>query len=106
MADWPYSTQRWQRLRRLKLGTDPLCQYCPQGTLTPASEVDQRQPINSGGDPWLWENLASTCTPCHSRKSRAEQQGKPQPAATVKGVDPQTGIPHSGWWTEKKISGS
>jgi hypothetical protein len=26
MATWPYNTQRWQRLRRLKLQMNPLCE--------------------------------------------------------------------------------
>ena len=34
MAKWPYSTARWQRLRQAKLAQDPLCDYCPAGTVT------------------------------------------------------------------------
>ena len=69
MANWPYSTAHWQRLRRAKLAQDPLCQYCPPGEVTLASQVDHCKAIKDGGDPWAWDNLASTCQPCHSKKT-------------------------------------
>jgi hypothetical protein len=30
MAEWPYNTTRWQKLRAAKLATDPLCEDCLQ----------------------------------------------------------------------------
>jgi len=91
MADWPYNTRRWQRLRLQKLGKNPLCEYCPRGKVTPATEVDHRQAIKSGGDPWAWDNLASACHPCHSRKTmHVDILGKDR--VPVKGCD-SDGVP-------------
>ena len=67
MAAWPYTTQRWQRLRRLKSREHPLCQACLQ----------VRVPIKRGGDPYPeLEQLASLCEGCHNAKTRAEQMGE------------------------------
>ena len=78
MSRWPYSTQRWQRLRRIKLRENPLCESCLQlGRIEPAVAVDHRIPINDGGEafPRLKE-LASLCTCCHNAKTRCEQLGE------------------------------
>jgi 5-methylcytosine-specific restriction protein A len=78
MAEWPYSTQRWQRLRRQKLQAHPLCEACLQiGNIEPAVAVDHRTPIKRGGDPFPHlDQLASLCEPCHNGKTRAEQLGE------------------------------
>jgi 5-methylcytosine-specific restriction enzyme A len=78
MATLPYTTQRWQRLRRHKLQEHPLCQACLQvGRIKPATVVDHRTPIKQGGDPFpALEQLASLCEGCHNGKTRAEQLGK------------------------------
>ena len=48
MAKWPYTTQRWQRLRRHKLREHPLCEVCLQvGRIEPAIAVDHRAPITT-----------------------------------------------------------
>jgi len=86
MASWPYNTAQWQRLRKAKLARDPLCQYCPPGRVVPATQVDHCRAINDGGDPWAWDNLASACAPCHTRKtSHVEVHG--QARVPVKGCD-------------------
>ena len=82
MSNWPYSLQRWQRLRRLKLRTNPLCEVCLQiGDIEPAVAVDHRTPISPEGRkerrvaeafPAL-DRLASLCDRCHNRKTRDEQ---------------------------------
>jgi 5-methylcytosine-specific restriction endonuclease McrA len=102
MASWPYSTQRWQRLRKTKLFADPWCEYCPPGSATAATQVDHRTPIADGGDPWAWDQLVSTCGPCHSRKTRyLDVLGKDR--VPVKGVDPETGRPldPGHWWNRR-----
>ena len=78
MATWPYTTQRWQCLRRLKLQAHPLCQACLQvGKIEPATAVDHRTPIKRGGDPFPeLEQLASLCARCHNQKTRCEQTGE------------------------------
>src|SRR5690606_20958650 len=92
MAEWPYSTARWQRLRAAKLRREPTCEYCRQaGRCEAAVAVDHRVAIRHGGAAWQWDNLVSACESCHNRKTRyVEQLGT---AVPVKGCDPITGLP-------------
>jgi 5-methylcytosine-specific restriction enzyme A len=78
MAKWPYTTQRWQRLRKLKLQHNPLCECCIKiDRIEPANVVDHITPINSGGDPYPGlDDLASLCERCHNLKTRGEQVGE------------------------------
>lgn len=71
MADWPYSTARWQRLRRLKLSSSPICEDCERiGIVVPAQAVDHRTPISAGGEAFPdLDALASLCHSCHSAKT-------------------------------------
>jgi len=86
MAVWPYTTARWQRLRRLKLQINPCCELClQQGWVEAAKVVDHCVPINAGGDPFpALDGLMSMCVGCHNGKTRAEQMGKDY---RVKGCD-------------------
>jgi 5-methylcytosine-specific restriction endonuclease McrA len=82
---WPYTTRRWERLRRVKLQTNPLCEACLQiGVIECATVVDHRTPISKHGReqrsaaeafPAL-NQLASLCVSCHNTKSRSEQLGQ------------------------------
>jgi len=93
-----YNSKRWQRLRRAKLQADPLCQYHPAGVAA-AVEVDHRIPIAKGGDPWAWDNLASACHECHSKKTfHIDRRGMDH--VPVRGVDAVTGLPLDAghWW--------
>ena len=78
MAKWPYTAQRWQRLRKYKLQLNPLCEACLQlGYIEPATTVDHRTPINRGGEPYPEiDKLASLCERCHNMKTRCEQLGE------------------------------
>ena len=78
MSVWPYSTQRWQRLRRQKLRQHPLCEACLQsGEIEPAAVVDHRAPITRGGDPFpALDQLASLCERHHNEKTNAELRGE------------------------------
>jgi 5-methylcytosine-specific restriction enzyme A len=86
MAVYPYTTQRWQRLRKQKHQRDPLCELClRQGRIEPATVVDHITPINQGGDPFPGlDRLMSLCGSCHNQKTRHEQLGQDY---TVKGSD-------------------
>ena len=88
MATWPYTTQRWQRLRRLKLQINPLCETClRQQRIEPATTVDHIVAVKApGGEAYPpLERLRSQCTSCHNRKTRiVEQLGA---ELTVKGCD-------------------
>ena len=93
MASWPYSTQRWQRLRAAHLSTEPCCRYCDRlGRVTPATVVDHIVPVRKARDRAFDQtNLQSLCAPCHSgAKQREEAGGEPVGC----GVD---GVPLKGW---------
>ncbi len=82
MATWPYTTQRWQRLRRMKLQVNPLCETClKQKRIEPAVAVDHIVPVKApGGQPFpALDWLMSMCAACHNRKTRGEQLGKELP---------------------------
>jgi 5-methylcytosine-specific restriction protein A len=78
MSKWPYSTQRWQKIRKAKLRLNPLCEACLQiGSIEPAAAVDHRTPIASGGEAFPpLEGLASLCVRHHNAKTRCEQLGE------------------------------
>jgi len=69
----PLNSDAWRKLRKQVLSEVPLCQYCPPGALTPATEVDHKNndPADNSRD-----NLVSTCKPCHSIKTMADLHGR------------------------------
>ncbi|MBK6707560.1 MAG: HNH endonuclease [Sphingomonadales bacterium] len=91
MADWPYNTQAWQRLRRLKLASTPLCEGCAEmGLIRPANTVDHRVAISDGGAalPSL-DGLAAYCPSCHSAKTaRGIEAGAVHTRKPRKGCNP------------------
>ena len=90
MADWPYNTAQWQRLRKAKLAEQPLCQPCEaRGKLTFANTVDHVKPINDGGDPFPdFNGLTSMCGRCHNEKTAARDRQHSKPfARSIKGFD-------------------
>lgn len=70
----PLNSDAWARLRRSVLNEVPLCQYCPPGVITPATEVDHQ---NFDPSDNRRENLKSTCKPCHSIRTMASLYGRP-----------------------------
>lgn len=74
MADWPYNTKAWRKLRLAKLAADPLCYACSlRGLHKPARAVDHIHAIAKGGEPFPPLNrLMSLCFPCHNSKTRTE----------------------------------
>lgn len=74
MAAWPYSTARWQRLRRLKLNASPVCEPChKRGVLRVATVVDHITAVAAGGDPFPpLDGLMAMCPSCHSLKTNAK----------------------------------
>ena len=90
MAEWPYNTARWQRLRKAKLARDPLCEDCEAiGRLIPASHVDHRRAISDGGAPFpRLDELSSKCPPCHSAKTaRGSEAGAVRSSKPRRGCD-------------------
>jgi len=101
VKDRPHNDRRWRRLRAAKLAADPFCGYCPPGALTAATEVDHIVPVSKGGPMWDWDNLKSSCKPCHSKKTcYVDVRGRDH--VPVKGVDPRSGLPldPAHWWAK------
>lgn len=91
MADYPYNTKAWQRLRLVKLRSSPLCEGCKDmGDLTPANTVDHRVAISDGGSPFPpLDGLASYCASCHSAKTaRGSEAGAIKTTKPRKGCNP------------------
>jgi 5-methylcytosine-specific restriction endonuclease McrA len=76
MAKWPYSTARWQRLRKAKLMEKPCCELCmDDGFVVPATVVDHLVAISKGGDPYpALHGLLSLCVRCHNTKTTVIEQ--------------------------------
>lgn len=93
MADWPYSTAAWARLRKAKLSEAPLCETCTmRGRRVIAEAVDHIVSIASGGEAFPpIEGLRSLCTPCHSIKTNALDRAGGKGVA-IKGCD-ENGLP-------------
>lgn len=110
MADWPYNTQAWQRLRRVKLSMSPLCEGCQaMGIVMSANTVDHRVAISEGGDPFPpIEKLAAYCHPCHSAKTaRGSEAGAVRTRKPRKGCNPDgTPLDRSHPWHANQKSGS
>lgn len=108
MADWPYNTGAWQRLRRAHLALSPMCIGCEAtGRLTPANTVDHVRPISDGGLPFPGhDGLASYCAPCHSAKTaRGTEAGAVSSRKPRKGCD-ASGAPLDAthpWHAEKSL---
>lgn len=91
VSKWPYSTQRWKRLRLAHLDLEPMCRGCDtMGRLTRADTVDHVMPINSGGPAFPGhDGLASYCGPCHSAKTaRGIEAGAVRTTKPRKGCNP------------------
>ena len=73
MAEWPYNTKAWKRLRRAKLAAAPLCYACElRGHVTPAAAVDHVKAIKAGGEAFPpLDGLMSLCERCHNEKTNA-----------------------------------
>ncbi len=102
MAEWPYSTARWQRIRKLKLSTTLFCEYRLKGCTGIPTQVDHKQAIKAGGAPFDLANLAAVCHRCHSIKTNEQDGGAFK--RTRPDIDPATGLPiNRHWWSEKSL---
>ena len=89
MADWPYNTANWQRLRKAHLSIEPLCRGCLPHRITPANTVDHVRAISEGGHAFPGhDGLASYCPACHSSKTaRGAEAGAVRSSKPRKGCD-------------------
>ena len=77
-----YNTGRWQKMRRAKLMSNPLCEICAlEGRITLAEDIhhldsfmdhDEEYMLNYAFDA---DNLCSVCKKCHSRGHTGDLQG-------------------------------
>jgi 5-methylcytosine-specific restriction enzyme A len=88
MADWPYNTANWQRLRKAHLALEPLCRGC-KPRLVPANTVDHVVPISDGGPAFPGhDGLVSYCPACHSAKTaRGAEAGAVRSSKPRRGCD-------------------
>ena len=107
MAEWPYNTAQWQRLRNAHLSLFPMCEGCEaMQRLSVANTVDHRLAISDGGAPFPGhDGLASYCASCHGAKTaRGSEAGAIRSSKPRKGCDAD-GNPldpaHS--WSEKSL---
>lgn len=62
----------WQRIRKVKIAQNPLCEMClKENRATPTEEVHHILPLAKGGTHDM-DNLMSLCTKCHSRITATE----------------------------------
>jgi hypothetical protein len=73
LADWPYNTPTWRRLRKAKLAQRPFCEPCrARGRIVEANTVDHSKAVAAGGDPFPpLSGLMSMCHACHNTKTNA-----------------------------------
>jgi 5-methylcytosine-specific restriction protein A len=71
-----YNSARWQKVRKRKLGRDPICEFGFEGCLKEAEDVHHKVPLSEGGKPFSMENLMSGCKPCHTRHELEERRRK------------------------------
>lgn len=91
MADWPYNTANWKRLRKAHLAASPWCEGC-KAMGKPhvlANTVDHRVPISEGGPAFPgFDGLASYCPACHSAKTaRGAEAGAVRSSKPRRGCD-------------------
>lgn len=110
MADWPYYTKLWARLRAEHLEREPFCCACrAQGLSTRANTVDHIIPIKAGGPAFpTHSGLASYCHRCHSAKTARGVE-----AGAIRSTKPRRGCDAAGQpldpshpWNRRKSLGA
>lgn len=81
-----YATKAWLTFRASVLRDEPLCRRCAEADrLVIATHLDHIIPLAKGGEPLDRDNVQPLCHPCHSEKTRIEEQlGRPR---QIKGCD-------------------
>lgn len=108
MAEYPYNTARWQRLRKAHLAIEPLCRGC-KPRLVMANTVDHVRAISDGGPAFPGhDGLASYCPGCHSAKTaRGAEAGAVRSTKPRRGCNPDgTPLDPSHPWQSLRADGS
>lgn len=91
MADWPYNSAAWKRLRQAHLSILPWCEGCKAmgKPYVLANTVDHVHPISEGGPAFPGhDGLRSYCPACHSAKTaRGTEAGAVRSSNPRKGCD-------------------
>jgi 5-methylcytosine-specific restriction enzyme A len=107
VADWPYNTSTWKRLRLAHLSLSPMCEGCAaMGLLTPANTVDHVVPISEGGPAFPGhDGLNSYCASCHGAKTaRGSEAGAVRSRKPRRGCNPDgTPLDPAHPWHEKSL---
>ena len=89
MADWPYNTGAWRKLRAAHLARFPWCEGCKAmgSRYVIANTVDHRHAMSEGGPAFpAHDGLASYCPGCHSAKTARGAE-----AGAIKSTKPRKG---------------
>jgi len=91
VAEWPYNTAAWKKLRLVHLAAYPFCEGCRAmgRQYVKANTVDHRRAISDGGAPFPGhDSLASYCPACHSAKTaRGAEHGAVRSTKPRRGCD-------------------
>ena len=72
-----YNCARWKQIRSRVLARDPWCVEClSAGLYVPATECDHIEPHRGDVHKFFSGPFQSLCTPCHSRKTAYEVNGR------------------------------
>ncbi|QQN74828.1 HNH endonuclease signature motif containing protein [Croceicoccus sp. YJ47] len=94
MADWPYNTANWQKLRKAHLSIEPFCKGCAAmgKPYVIANTVDHVVPISDGGLAFPGhDGLTSYCPACHSAKTARGSE-----AGAIRSIKPRKGCDADG----------
>jgi len=75
-----YGSSAWKRLRGTFLACNPLCEECARAGRGDVEATIVHHKIERLNDPSLaldWENLESSCSPCHTRRHKSERRNRP-----------------------------
>jgi 5-methylcytosine-specific restriction enzyme A len=109
MANWPYNTGAWLKLRTAHLARFPFCEGCEAmgKPYVIANTVDHRHAISEGGPAFPGhDGLASYCRSCHGAKTaRGAEAGAIRSTKPRRGCNPDgTPLdPGHAWNGEKSL---
>lgn len=67
-----YSTTRWQKIRKLKLARNPICEVCQKMFATQVHHLEKAR--DRPDLRFSMENLQSICHWCHAKETQRETQ--------------------------------
>jgi 5-methylcytosine-specific restriction protein A len=81
-----YNSQRWRRVARHQLRTEPLCAFCAaRGIVEPATICDHVEPHHGDLNKFWLSKLQSLCASCHGSDKRSEERRGYRPDIGVDG---------------------